>query len=104
MGHLQQDLSGVIGKTLEVGCGSGHISSLLAERGYETFLLDYSFRAVLCASSSFLSYKGRSRKQYVVGNALSLPFEENTFDAVLSAGCWSILRMPILSSPKWLEC
>jgi ubiquinone/menaquinone biosynthesis C-methylase UbiE len=79
-------LTGITGRTLEVGCGSGHFSALLAEKGYQAFLLDYSFRAVLCARNSFLGYKGRKQKRYVVGNAFSLPFEEATFDAVLSCG------------------
>jgi len=84
--HLQRYLKESGGRSLEVGCGSGHVSALLAQKGYEAILLDYSVSALQCARNSFLSYENRAKKRFVLGDALSLPFRDGAVDVVLSCG------------------
>jgi ubiquinone/menaquinone biosynthesis C-methylase UbiE len=84
--HLQKDLKGYSGRSLEVGSGSGHFSALLAEAGFNAILLDYSFSAIACARRSFSSLDGRDRKKYVLGNAFALPVRDSSMDVVISCG------------------
>jgi ubiquinone/menaquinone biosynthesis C-methylase UbiE len=84
--HLLPQLNGYSGRSLEVGCGSGHFSALMAEAGYEAILLDYSPSAILCARNSFVALKNRERKRYLLGDALALPFADKKMDVVLSCG------------------
>jgi len=84
--YFQQDLKGYSGRTLEVGCGSGHFSALLAKAGFNAILLDYSPSAIMCARNSFLKLEGKQRKRYLLGDALSLPIADGMIDVVLSCG------------------
>lgn len=43
-------------KILELGCGSGHLSACLAQRGYEVTLVDYSFVSLEKAKLTFEKY------------------------------------------------
>ena len=60
---------------LEVGCGTGHFTRWLAERGFRVVGLDLSRvmlrEAVRCDG-----------QRYVVGDALALPFDRGSFDIV----------------------
>jgi SAM-dependent methyltransferase len=85
-GYLSTELSWYSGCSLEVGCGSGHFSALMAERGFEAILLDYSPSAILCAKNSFMALQGRERKKYLLGNVLALPIADGKIDVVLSCG------------------
>ncbi len=93
--YFVDDLKGYSGRSLEVGCGSGHFSALLADRGFEAFLLDYSPAAILCARNSFTALKGRERKRYILGNALALPISDGKMDVVLSCGTLEHFQNPI---------
>ena len=92
--YLADDLKGCSGRTLEVGCGSGHLSALLADSGFEAFLLDYSPAAIVCARHSFAALKGRERKRYILGNALALPISDGEMDIVLSCGTLEHFQNP----------
>ena len=72
------------GVTLEVGCGSGRLSSSLAIRGYRTIGLDFSLPALAAARQNY-SASGASGF-FVAGDAMRLPFPQATFDVVLSTG------------------
>jgi ubiquinone/menaquinone biosynthesis C-methylase UbiE len=73
------------GRSLEVGCGRGTISSYFAESGYHTTLLDTSATVIETAKTIF-AQNNHDNATFIVGNALSLPFEESTFDVTISMG------------------
>lgn len=74
------------GKSLEVGCGRGSISSYFAENGYKVSLLDLSPDVIEVAKQIYKTNKHDSRAEFVVGDALNMPFPDGTFDVVTSIG------------------
>jgi SAM-dependent methyltransferase len=84
--YLAEDLGVRNGIAVEIGCGSGHMAAVMAAEGYDVVLVDYSPAAIQCAKNSWRSLPGRERKSYVVGDALELPFQDNTVAAVISCG------------------
>jgi len=94
--YLSKILQGYCGRSLEVGCGSGHFSALMADAGFEAFLLDYSASAIQCARNSFATYKGRERKRYLLGDAMELPIADAAMDVVLSCGTLEHFENPLV--------
>jgi SAM-dependent methyltransferase len=77
--ELLPDISGKRG--LDVGCGEGHNTRLLAERGAEMFAIDISQAFIKFAAAS------ESGIRFVVGSAQELPFAASQFDFVASLMC-----------------
>ncbi len=73
-----RDLAGK--KVLEVGCGTGKFSQEIAQRNADLTVLDIGPNLVESVSK-------RLHCDGVVGDACHLPFEENTFDFVISSEC-----------------
>jgi ubiquinone/menaquinone biosynthesis C-methylase UbiE len=67
-------------KVLDAGCGTGEMAARLAERGYEVWGVDIAEPMVRYASYHHKS--GRFR----VGDVERIPFDDNTFDAVVCLG------------------
>lgn len=67
---------------LEVGAGTGRDSAPLAGAGSSVYQLDYSFESLRLIRQT----SGNSGIYPVGGNAFSLPFRDDTFDAVLHQG------------------
>jgi SAM-dependent methyltransferase len=75
------------GKTaLDVGCGEGRHTILMAKRGYAVIGLDLEPLAVRKATE-FLARAGASAR-LIVGNVLDLSFSPGGFDLVLDYGCF----------------
>src|SRR5262245_25830427 len=58
-GEIAAELSPYVppgGSLLEAGCGSGHLSAVLAEMGYQIQLLDFSMVALRAARRTFKKY------------------------------------------------
>ncbi|MGQ0812045.1 MAG: class I SAM-dependent methyltransferase [Nitrospiraceae bacterium] len=72
------------GHTLEVGSGSGRLSCWLAQEGYGTMCLDYSRNALESARANYASAKAPG--QFVVGDGVGLPVQDESVDVVLSTG------------------
>ena len=80
--ELTKDISG--NKCLEVGCGRGSISSYFADAGFDCTLLDYSQSVLDTAQKIFK--RNNHKAQFVNGDANALPFEDESFDVVVSIG------------------
>lgn len=64
-------------KVLDIGCGTGLFSKMLTEQGYEVTSLDSNQLA--------LDYsRKRGLSNLVTGDALKLPFPDNSFDAAFA--------------------
>ena len=68
------------GPVLEAGCGSGWVVSWLESLGYETVGLDFAQESLRRAHASL------SPRALVSGNLESLPFDSESFNAVVSLG------------------
>ena len=98
-------LNGVLGgrslNILDVGCGTGEISLLLAEMGHAVTGLDLSdkmlVRARLKAESLNLKYTAVFKN----GDAESPPFAEDTFDAVINRHVLWTLPNPHVAIQSW---
>lgn len=69
---------------LEVGCGTGYVSLFFAKRGYRVTCLDINAFILKIAKKNFI--KEGAKGKFMVGNAESLSFKDNTFDIVTSFG------------------
>lgn len=72
-------------RILEIGCGPGHLSIRLARRGMEVTGLDLDPEMIERArvNASRKASAGRL-PTFVVGDVAALPFEANSFDAIVS--------------------
>ena len=71
-------------KVLEVGCGIGKDARFLTENGIDYTGLDYSLRSLGLAQKHF-EYAGLN-KRFVNGDAIALPFGDDTFGLAMSIG------------------
>lgn len=81
-------------KALDVGCGGGHLSFLLAALAADTVALDPS-PAMLATVATTAAERGLTGLRTCVGDAAQLPFPDAHFDVVAtrySAHHWSCLR------------
>lgn len=81
--HLRSLLPEV-GRTLEVGAGSGRLSCFLAMGGYQTVCLDFSVSALQAARANYSA--ARVHGSFVAGDGVRLPFRDGSCDVVLSTG------------------
>ena len=84
-------LPDVTGKTgLDVGCGEGHNTRLLAQRGARMFGIDVAPTFVRFAVDT--EKKGRHGIRYAVASALELPFAPQRFD--FATAVMSLMDLP----------
>jgi 2-polyprenyl-3-methyl-5-hydroxy-6-metoxy-1,4-benzoquinol methylase len=79
-------------KIAEVGCGSARLSCFLASCGHDLTCLDYSENALKVAKKNFklMGYTG----QFVKGDVRNLPFEDNSYDVIMSTGLLEHFQNP----------
>jgi SAM-dependent methyltransferase len=71
-------------RVLEAGSGTGRVSALLAERGYEVTLLDISREALEISREVFRIR--HCRFQAIQGSIFALPVPDGFFDVIWNAG------------------
>jgi ubiquinone/menaquinone biosynthesis C-methylase UbiE len=91
---LTTELSGVAsGETvLEVGAGTGFITTILADTGYNVLATDLSPSMLSLAAENIKMSGIADRVQFVTCDAESLNVQDNTFPAVVSR--WVIWTLP----------
>jgi 2-polyprenyl-6-hydroxyphenyl methylase / 3-demethylubiquinone-9 3-methyltransferase len=77
-------------RVLDVGCGGGFLSNDIARRGHEVTGIDVAADA-LCVAHA---HDASGRVRYVEGDALALPFEDGSFDAVCAMDVLEHLESP----------
>lgn len=96
-GRLRAELGRLQPKTvLEVGCGPGRWSRLLAPRAERMIALDRSFRSLVRNRERMQALGVADRVLHVKGDATRLPAPDGTFDAVLSGQLLEHLPTPEL--------
>jgi ubiquinone/menaquinone biosynthesis C-methylase UbiE len=86
MDRIQRESQLLKGKhLLEIGCGMGYDSLEFLKRGVKVTATDLTPNAVRLTKRHF-EIEGVQAEDVRTANALDLPFEENTFDAVWSNG------------------
>ena len=73
-------------KILDVGCGTGHLTRELIQRGYEAWGVDFSEAMVHYAHEHYDS------DRFQAGDIERIPFPDNTFDAVVCLGVMEYLE------------
>jgi ubiquinone/menaquinone biosynthesis C-methylase UbiE len=81
---------------LEVGCGSGHFTRWIGERTLQVTGLDVSFPML----SEAVQLDG---VPYILGDALALPFADNTFDLVTLITALEFVSEPQLALAEALR-
>ena len=69
------------GRILDVGCGGGFVSEALAGAGFQMTGVDMSTASIAAAAAHAKS--GNLKIDYVVADAMHLPFGDSTFDGVV---------------------
>ena len=79
---------------LEVGCGVGAQTELLLERFENLAItsLDRAETQLACARSFFSVHPNRGRTDFILADALALPFPDQTFDGAFV--CWVLEHLP----------
>lgn len=89
------------GDVLDVGCGTGSLSLLLAEQGHRVTGVDVSSSMIELARAK-LEAAGRPG-QFFVGDAAKPPTEEKRFDVVLSRHVVWTLPDPVAALQDWIN-
>src|SRR5436190_18233847 len=77
-------------RVLDVGCGGGFLANDIAGRGHEVTGLDIAADALAVAHA----HDASGRVRYVEGDAVALPFEDGSFDAVCAMDLLEHLERP----------
>jgi len=88
-------------KILDVGTGTGFLSLLLAELGYEVVGVDLSEKMLEKAREKAAKYNLKIR--FEVGEAENLDFKDNSFDAVVCRHLLWTLPNPQKAVKEWIR-
>ncbi len=84
---------------LDLGCGPGFFSILLAQMGHSVTAFDYSEGMLAQAQANFEEMGVEVETQQ--GDAQNLPFEDNTFDYIVSRNVVWNLEQPERAYEEW---
>ena len=88
-------------RIIDVGAGPGFISIILAEAGYQVTAFDFAETMLEEAKEN----AGELAKeiQFVQGDAMALPFDEDSFDVVISRNLTWNLPSPDKAYQEWIR-
>lgn len=78
--HIKKDNSQTL--VLDLGCGPGTFSRLLAQKGFSVYATDYSSKVIEIAKKRTIN----ERIDYRAGDIYNLPFSDNFFDIIICLG------------------
>jgi ubiquinone/menaquinone biosynthesis C-methylase UbiE len=73
-------------RALDLGCGTGTDAVFLAQKGFNVSAIDISEEAIKIAKLKAL--KAGVKIDFIVGDVLEMPFEDQTFEFVNDNGCF----------------
>jgi ubiquinone/menaquinone biosynthesis C-methylase UbiE len=86
---------------LDLGCGVGTWSVLMAKAGAEVIGVDYSYRALLKCEENSVRFHVESKVTRILGNGFYLPFKDETFDgATLN---WVLAHIPSSENQRFMR-
>ena len=88
-------------KCLDIGCGPGLFSTLLAKMGHTVTAFDYSEEMLVQAKMNFKEFN--VAVETVQGDAQNLPFEDNSFDYIVSRNVMWVMENPEQAYREWLR-
>ena len=88
-------------KCLDIGCGPGLFSSILAKMGHSVTAFDYSEEMLEQAKMNFKECS--VSVEAVQGDAQNLPFEDNSFDYIVSRNVMWGMEFPARAYSEWLR-
>lgn len=83
------DMGEVVGRVLDVGCGTAELALFATARGFDATGVDLSPRAIAIARQRAVD-RGLASVRLEVGDALDLSFLGTTFDTVLDSGVFHV--------------
>lgn len=87
-------------RVADLGCGTGTLSVLLAEAGYEIDGLDFSPRMVALAERKGADVAGA---RFTQADAFDPPFEESSYDVVLCRHVLWAMPDPAVALSRWVR-
>lgn len=100
----RRELGRIIGepenkKTLDIGTGTGFLAMMLAELGFESYGIDVAEEMMKLGREH--AADRNVHVEFVLGEGERLPWEDNTFSAVVNARVLWTLVDPIQSLREW---
>lgn len=78
------------GNVLDLGCGGGRHTTLFAKKGYNSYGIDFSKKAINLAKLDAIDKK--VNVEFEVGDVFKLPYPKDCFDIVYDGGCLHHIR------------
>lgn len=88
-------------KVLDLGCGPGFFTMLLGQKGCQMTAFDYSDGMLAQAKQNAASVGVTA--EFVQGDAQDLPFEDETFDMIVTRNLTWNLEQPEKAYKEWLR-
>ena len=88
-------------RILDIGCGPGFFSLLLARLGHEVTAFDYAEEMLARAAENAKSYNVSLELRK--GDAQNLPFEDESFDLIVSRNLTWNMEQPAQGYAEWLR-